>query len=346
MNARRCIGGICLGFCVAGAIWWGFAREPRYEGKPLSYWAERACVGENRAPPADSVVALRAIGQKGVPYMVGWIGRPPLAESPVPVQQFRRICWAIYGPRPSQDAVIAAFRVMGPQAKPAIPELSRLLDQRSNYRTSYFAERALAAIGPAAVPALTVGLGGAHPQVRKVILRDLGHMGTNSLEAIPDIIAFTASPDRGLRGEAYAALGLIGQKPELTIPLIRAGLADQDAAVRERAAMGLSGFGREASVLVPDLVNALSDADWMVRLAAVSSLVQISDGGDNVVELVAHSVGDSNRVVRRVVAMALGKFGTEQARNHLMGMTNDPDASVRGAAIQALRRLPVSAQRD
>jgi hypothetical protein len=59
--------GILIVVAIGVAVWQMGPPEPRYEGKPLSYW-----IGHTRgnASPKEHQAALAAMGDKAVPFLI------------------------------------------------------------------------------------------------------------------------------------------------------------------------------------------------------------------------------------------------------------------------------------
>ncbi|HWH70015.1 MAG TPA: hypothetical protein VNT26_11565, partial [Candidatus Sulfotelmatobacter sp.] len=82
-----------------------------------------------------------------------------LRQSPRPVTQ--HVLPFLYPARATSQshAAVAGFRILGPEARPAIPALVQLLNRTNSPYASYRAALALAAIGKEAWPPLIVALG-------------------------------------------------------------------------------------------------------------------------------------------------------------------------------------------
>ncbi len=220
-----------------------------------------------------------------------------------------------------------ALELMGEQAAPAItaliaalaahetaddprshesaaadPELNSHQPRPSGYQT------ALAAIGPACVPALLRQLDSSDLPVRTQAVRTIGLLGEGGNAAVPRLIGLLGHAD--IRAEAVRALGNIGPParrfpnagrlaeesrrrvasargralgriagnmlnqwtPSTRTCVIEAlafALKDKDQRVRSSAARALRGIGPHADAALPHLVELLNDADFDSRLAAL-----------------------------------------------------------------------------
>jgi hypothetical protein len=134
---------------VAGALLLFHNREPRYEGKPLSYWL--LAIANNEAPPHErqqAAAAVRHIGPRALPFLLEWIGykEPRWSErirqwyttstaSPPPAV-FKMLTRLVDLLGHNKDcceiraiAAVDGFVLLGPQAAPAIPKLVGMVDE-------------------------------------------------------------------------------------------------------------------------------------------------------------------------------------------------------------------------
>ena len=84
--------------------------EPRYDGRPLSYWLLDLAVGghPNEELRARSEQAVRSIATNAIPFLIGRFARPSV------------------NPHENWGAAMG-FEVLGPIARPAVPRLIELL---------------------------------------------------------------------------------------------------------------------------------------------------------------------------------------------------------------------------
>ena len=133
------------------------------------------------------------------------------------------------------------FQAMGPNAKPAVPALIGLLQEKSG-NTQGYAAQALGAIGPAAA------------------------------EAIPALSGLLEDNNQFSRVSAAEALGHLG--PSAVSMLIQA-LQNKDWLVRVKAAQGLAALGSAAAPAVVALKERLKDDDAEVRRCVAVALSRI-----------------------------------------------------------------------
>lgn len=128
--------------------------EPHYQGRPLSYWAKGVyspyAYPNNHNPTNDlRVDAIRHIGTNALPYAVrfcsarefgwrlkvyDWIGlryaRRDLFGEMV-FNGYRKLESSIHTAQDTRYEGISIFAALGPMAKPAIPDLIKLLGDKN-----------------------------------------------------------------------------------------------------------------------------------------------------------------------------------------------------------------------
>ena len=131
------------------------AKEPRFAGRSLTYWAARL-----NQPEAQR--ALTAIGTNALPFLIEWLDEEPT--------RFDVWTWRINNRLPTSlrpnpwpfgtRKYIAeqALGFLGTNAIPAIPALIRTFDWKWAGGAPAFGQVALSEIGPAAIPALMKAL--------------------------------------------------------------------------------------------------------------------------------------------------------------------------------------------
>jgi hypothetical protein len=142
--------GVVVGLGVAIYLVRQLIAEPLHKGKPLSYWVDRACSDSEAARPFRDEV--KRIGAAAVPRLMRHLQasdrwRKPYrwfrANLPNPWQRlFPDVPSAVELHR----GAATTLGLLGADAKPAVPDLIRLLPESS--RGGYFALDTLRSIGP------------------------------------------------------------------------------------------------------------------------------------------------------------------------------------------------------
>jgi len=154
----RRMGGIVLATLVGIWLW---QREPRYEGYPLGHWLRvfaslRHGLGLDRQEEESAAVLKRTQG-KVVPHLIRLLQKkdsafdepwPPSPANDVLAAPLRDMAreWGLLPSWEMRHRAAEALGCMGQQAKPAVPDLQRLMLQTDDY-ASPAAAGALARIG-------------------------------------------------------------------------------------------------------------------------------------------------------------------------------------------------------
>jgi putative membrane-bound dehydrogenase-like protein len=155
-----------------------------------------------------------------------------------------------------------------PAARPSGQDLTSLIAALDHpaHSLRLASQRALAKLGPRAVPGLVERLKQAEPITGR--LHALWALDAiNTPEARAAIRAALINPDPELRLQAIRSAGV--RRDRATLPQLRAALADSDARLRREAAIALAKTGRASDG--PSLYAALGDPDsfasWAIRWA-------------------------------------------------------------------------------
>ena len=162
---------------------------------------------------------------------------------------------------------------LGPLAKPALPELTRLLYTNFWHSSIKEAAYALATMGPEGVEVLTNSVGPKSEWSGMCAIWALGQHPAAGTNYIPFLLKATTSPSQGTAEGAIEVLGLYHVDAAQVIPALTNFLAGTNTALSERAARALGHFGRQATSAVP-LLEAMTN-NAAVRDAALEALKQI-----------------------------------------------------------------------
>src|SRR5688572_3500398 len=137
-------------------------REPSYEGKPLSYWLERAGSGNHDRETAETAThAVKQIGPRAVPSLLKLLyeENPFWHEWVDKVPGLKDLSADDAAARANQTA-IRGFAILGDDAQSALPYLARMLAQTG---TTERAAWALANIGTIGEPLLLSAVTNSQP---------------------------------------------------------------------------------------------------------------------------------------------------------------------------------------
>lgn len=153
------------------------------------------------------------------------------------------------------------------------------------------ARRAIASIGPAAVPYLAKAVNNSDRTIRWGAIQTLGDIGPSARSATGALHRASTSGDELTRRFAILALGKIKQKE--SVPVLIGLLDDPDVHVREVAATVLGEFGDDAAEAIPPLLKMIEHEKGQARAAAFNGLAGIGEAGwSEVLKLRSHPDAD------------------------------------------------------
>jgi len=120
---------------------------------------------------------------------------------------------------------------------------------------------------------------------------------------VQELVVTLKSEKVGERAAAARILGELGPKAKDAVPDLQAALADPDKEVRRSAARSLGDIGPASKSAVPTLGKALKDADPQVRQSAAYALGRIGDPAAR--PFLEAAKKDTNESVKRAAKEAL-----------------------------------------
>ena len=291
--------GACALLAVATVAFWPEPKEPEYQGKKLSEWAEiyrtsfNPVPGEEE-PPKDSAERREAVQAahyaqaKLLPRAVDMI-RYEKPEWKTAVEHFMEVrlnvrswcpnfIWFPFYEDKGEDNMVY-FEMLGPDASPAVPELAHVMSHAESSRVRERAMFALSCIGKEGLGPLMAVLGDSeNPDRRRVVyaLLDMRRRGGDPSSAVPLLVRRLKDPDPNVCSAAAMILGELGLEPDIAIPALVSCVKGPDEYLRESGADALAKFGDKARYAVPSLLNALRDRDSGVRDSAIDALQRIA----------------------------------------------------------------------
>lgn len=235
------------------------------------------------------------------------------ADKPEPVHEGKPLHkWIADLQYPNPDVrywAALALEKMGPKAKPALLELTKVsLDGNEDERVRRFSILALGAIGPeakAAVPLLALML--PDKDYGNSAAYALGNIGEPALQPLLD--ALTGENDEASLN-ATLGLGKMGPKAKDAVVPLMARLNDSNVTRRYATARVLGKIGPEARAAEKPLRALLKDKDAGVRVSATLALARINrEYVPTAVADLTAVVKDKQSKVREFSASALGEIG-------------------------------------
>lgn len=295
---------------LVGIILWLFFAfyrpfEPHYRMRPLSYWATDVYspfLNPKYHNPTNDlrVDAIRHIGTNALPFAIKFCSVKESTQNEKVVEWVNhngeftfkgtRICWIqISTAWDMRDKGTGIFAALGPMAKPAIPDLIKLLGNEDS-GVANSAANGLEDIGPDAIPALIDALTNQNQSSRFFAASSLGHMTdtTGNLKtairpAIPALMERLNDKDPFVEGQAAWSLGRIQQDATTVIPaLIEALKRGTNFSHQEFESLsfgvleGISDFHTNAQPAIPFLVECIGKGGPITAAAALDTLGQIA----------------------------------------------------------------------
>jgi HEAT repeat protein len=168
------------------------------------------------------------------------------------------------------SGLIEAFRILGPSASSAIPELASLATAESASSPDIRRDSehmivvfglgpllALGGIGSEALPALlTILTNSSSPGSRYGTVQAISAIGTNAVSALPVLIPLMRDENEMMASEAIGAVGVVGARRPEALGALRIVLQDPRVQLRGQAMLALGTFGVDAA---PDLVKCFDE---------------------------------------------------------------------------------------
>jgi hypothetical protein len=244
---------------------------------------EMTC-GRDEARQTQAVKAVQHIGTNAIPYLLVDVGskRPEwmygfddkMGAWPKPLRR----CWRFISERDAGARAQEGFRILGPAAAPAIPDLIRLLSRPD---TCTAAARALSYVGKPAVGSLIGAFTNAGYSIgqRGMAAVALGWIGTDASEST-GLLASAANQRDRLSFFAAHAVGEVAVDPESVLPVLTNALGAPSAFVRQGAIAGLRAVGFRMhgtnEIVVASLRTSLCDVSGDVRESATNAVYEVA----------------------------------------------------------------------
>lgn len=272
---------------------------------------------------------------------------------------------------PNHLEAIDSLARLGPEAKQAVPKLTRLLDSTDN-QVRWRSARALGTTGEAAasaVPTLVKHLAASETEaaVRAQSAAALGKIGVKGDDVLNALVVAVGDSEPHVRHAAIQALRRLGPEPTMLIPVFTQVLNDAhpDVAVRAMGALAdigeaavpalieatkepkarhwatvvLAEIGPKAAAAVDALTGLASDPEPEVRLQALIALGQIGDPAKPAIPTIMKALSAPEVGVRYGAAFALGKLRAEDASADLQKLVESKDPMMHLIAAWALARI-------
>jgi HEAT repeat protein len=355
---------------IACVIWIFFHfREPKFQGKPLSTWlqearenGEIADLTEQDDLNSPSARAIQAMGTDALPPLIRRVRERDSAFRDSVRTFLEQHAWIGLHPRPFevvQEETAFAFAALGPMAKPAVPQLIRLLES-DGPEVRFMAAFCLSRIGPVSdevAPALVKFANRSlqtnsgpkfEREARSMAAYSLGRMGEAARPALPQLTVLANDTQDPARWMAKAALlKLDGRCLEQLVQSLTSNPYSSTNWLD--AARVMQWAGPAGAPAVPALIGALQNTNQQILETAVQGLGGIHSTPEISIPALRPLIHSTNGFVRWHTLEALRRFKGSpvdaQTIAELVSCLLDPDEGIRQRATNALRSLAPDAAR-
>lgn len=277
---------------VVLAVWsWTPSREPSWEGRSLSSWlkdlesqnaGELGATGEPKGVTAGR--AIQGMGTNCLPFLLRRLDHSHLT----PPEQLEiklkeqleeydvKLPWDSTARHREQrwEAAAAAFKALGHQAAPVVPELQRWLCS-TNSDHDFLAAWVLSYIHPEGTLALIAASTNRTIPRWRFLVGALEDLAPQHPEVFAAFLSMADHSDPEAR--AYAAYGLRRSEKETaaTLPVFIRLLADPISSVRKNALLSLGNFEGDIRAAEPAVTTLVTDPDPEISKFAKDLLQKI-----------------------------------------------------------------------
>jgi HEAT repeat protein len=223
-----------------------------YQGRRLSAWLDEVWYLDGGVDP-EADKAVRQIGTNAIPYLLELAATRDSALKAEASRVLPEKWFVDYATRSAHNHFSAAFgfAALGGAAKPAVPELIRLLDDKDD-DIRKTAARALGSIGPEAqdaIPGLIKHLSDRNQDVCVSSAEALKSIPPRSVEEVPALLRVLNTPPKELfiAIRVIDRLGQFQNQAKAAVPAILPYLHNQDISTRESAAKALKQIASETA---------------------------------------------------------------------------------------------------
>jgi HEAT repeat protein len=233
---------------ILGLAWWVLrpADTVRYQGKSVREWAAELYAKQTLGGTNDPAAAFVALGATAVPELRRLVHlREPFADKYL-LPHLRRLpvkirVYLLQKFKPGRTleyrlGAIRALGIIGPEARAAIPDLLRAV-QDDDARIRWVAAQTVSQLGPEAVMALRPLTTNANMTVRHAAVYALGEARTNALPALPQLLRASMDTNENVRSSSLYSIGRLG--PAAFAPALAQSATNANPEMRAAAARSL-----------------------------------------------------------------------------------------------------------
>ena len=264
---------------VAVVGWQVFSdAEPAYQGKTVSAWLAEAYPWRWAQPPNqcdETDAAVHAIGKQAVPTLLRMLQARDFPFQRALTRLAAQQSWVkieFTEQEIHQWRAVQGFRILGPEAKEAFPQLRHLFQ---NPRLAHMAALAMSEVSPDAIPVLRSGLTNQDERIRSAAAWGLRWAKTAAWVGLPQLIQGLQDTSPEVQNGAAWRLGDLRREPDTVLPaLLKCAQQDSQVGGRDSSIHAIGCFSNQAVAYVPALLQILAkfqhtndDLDWEITNA-------------------------------------------------------------------------------
>lgn len=263
--------------------------RPSYHSRPLRYWvATLAQARVNEPGFEEATAAINSAGTNALPLLLKWIQYEPQPWRTTLADVLARLSRSApqrpAPPAPRErlaNGAGTALWILGMRALPALPELTRMMNDPARPTTAVRATSVLRAFGTNSLPALLAVVDTPKHPCRLTAIMTVyvmhSRFGSALEPAVPHLIqCLKEASDPNVPSWAARSLAQFKSAPHLVAPALADCLGSPNKHLRLHCAKGLAGMGAPAASALPVLTNALADQDPEVGRAASNAIFTIA----------------------------------------------------------------------
>jgi hypothetical protein len=304
-------------------------RRPRvvYQGKTAEQWLGEMFRGMTNQTAA--MQAFRDMDTNGFPVLIEAFKKRDSVWSRSYAAIYRKLpaSWRQHLARPVPIPELwsaAALVLLNNQAhaKKILPELARLLEDKSIWSRSYLVSVVCSLAGPEdteCVPALMSCVKDANAIVSFQAIEGLGHIGPGARDAVPVLTTALANSKVEVRLSAAWALWEINHETNLTVPVLRRALNFEEPSTLQAfrgpartpkylALVYLHEINPEDVSLIPEFIEELQSPNNNAPIGAIMTLGRYGSSASAAVPALTHLLNSQDLEIRQRVLEALKKI--------------------------------------